>query len=59
MLVSKVLTDWGALIDQVPLLGSQNQFLRTMLERVILPAPAKDIFIMPDLNDPCFLISCQ
>ena len=51
MFVVKTLADRGTLIEQCPLLGSENQLLRTVLEAQVLSAAAEDIFIMIDLND--------
>lgn len=41
MLISKVLADRRAGVEQLTVLRRQNQILRRMLPDIVLPAPAK------------------
>ena len=50
MLISKVLADRRAGVEQLTMLGRQNQILRRMLPDIVLPAPAENILIVVDVN---------
>ena len=50
MLISKVLSDRRAGVEQLTVLRRQNQILRRMLPDIVLPAPAENILIVVDVN---------
>lgn len=50
MLISKVLADRRAGVEQLTVLRRQNQILRRMLPDIVLPAPSENILIVVDVN---------
>ena len=50
MLISKVLANRRAGVEQLTVLRLQNQILRRMLPDIVLPAPAENILIVVDVN---------
>ena len=50
MLISKVLADRRAGVEQLSVFRRKNQILRRMLPDIILPAPAENVLIVVDGN---------
>lgn len=51
MPVSKALADRSAFVEQIALFLRQNQLLRLMLKRIVLPAAAEYVFVVDDFDD--------
>ena len=54
MRVAKALADGRAAVNQCSGFYGKNQVLRPMLQTIILPFAAENIFVMVDFNDACF-----